>query len=105
MYSLLTMEVTPFGAKITINTRNTPMPRYVNGGPTLLTLGKKEPKLLSRKVVTEGKEKDVSIETRIAAPIIGPSIVPNPPMTAIIRGVNELTGRKIELSTKRKAGL
>ena len=83
---------------MTITTRNTPIPRRVSGGPTLLTLGKTEPRELCKELVTAGKVNRVCIEMRIAAPIIGPSIVLSPPITLMISGKNELAGAKMELS-------
>ena len=94
---MLRSEDTPLGAKITIKTRKTPIAKKLRGGPTLLTPGKTGPSVFCRKVITSVNSKTVCVVTKINAPIIGPVIVPKPPITLIIKGVKELAGRKIEL--------
>ena len=82
----------PLGRKMTTKIRKRPKPISRKGGPTLLTPGKIEPKG-DKYLSVSGKNE--SIETMIVDPIIGPSIVPNPPITDIISGRKELSTLKI----------
>lgn len=86
-------EVTPFGRKTTTMTRKMPSPSNRIGGPTLLTAGNNELRTGCRNLSMFGRR--VSIKTIIAEPMIGPSMVPRPPITDIISGLNELSAAKI----------
>ena len=66
--------------------RKSPKPTSRNGGPTLLTPGKSGLKGC-KNLSVNGKNE--SMETMIIDPIIGPSIVLNPPITAMISGRKE----------------
>ncbi len=73
----------PLGKKITTTMRKSPRKIRRKGGPTLLTPGKiglRGCKYLS----VRGRNE--SIETRMIEPMRGPSIVPKPPMTAMMSG-------------------
>ena len=76
-----------------------PMLRKRSGGATLLTFGNRGPTEFWRKSFTDGKDRMLLMDWRMTAPIIGPSIVPNPPMTHIIRGKKEFSAEKNEVST------
>ena len=82
------------GRKTTIMTRKMPRPSNRTGGPTLLTAGNSGLRANCRAPSMFGSR--VSIKTIITEPIIGPSIVPRPPITDIINGWNELSAAKTE---------
>ena len=68
----------------------------------MLTPGKYEPRDARRESTTPGSAKICCIETRKMAPMMGPTTVPKPPMTVMMRGKKELAGEKMELSTNVK---
>ena len=70
--------------------RKMPMLSIRIGGPTLLTLTKIGPSNTFKALSIVGKY--VSINTMMMDPIMGPSIVPSPPIIDIIRGLNEFSG-------------
>ncbi len=76
----------PLGRKITTRIKNKPNPSMRKGGPTLLTPGKSGLNTCRYLSVSGRKE---LIETIMTDPIIGPSIVPNPPITLIMSGRKE----------------
>lgn len=68
----------------------------------MLTPGKYDPRDARRESTTPGSAKICWMETRKMAPMIGPTTVPNPPITVIISGKKEFAGEKMELSMKVK---
>jgi hypothetical protein len=72
-----------------------PKPTKRIAGPTLLTAGKSELKAEFRNGSMFTRK--WSMKTITTEPMIGPSIVPRPPITDIISGLNELSAANIEM--------
>jgi hypothetical protein len=76
-------------------TRKMPKPTNRIAGPTLLMAG-------NRGLRVEFRNGSMfirkwSIKTIMTEPMTGPSIVPNPPITDIIRGIKELSAENMEM--------
>ena len=80
------------GRKITTKIRKSPNPTNVNDGPTLVTPGKRGFRGCRNPYVAGAKD---SMETITIDPMIGPSMVPNPPITAMINGRKEFAALKM----------